>query len=69
MAQTLQDFWESYTGVRPSHIWVVAGQQAIAVLLEEVLTPAERQMINTEAGQLIIQKFEVLILEQARPRL
>ncbi|MCB0162928.1 MAG: DUF2294 family protein [Anaerolineae bacterium] len=43
VAQTLQDFREFYTGVRPGRAMIVIDQQAIAALLEEVLTPAERR--------------------------
>ena len=67
--QTLQDFWESYAGVRPGHVSVVADQQAIALWLEEVLTPAERQMSRTPAGREAVQTLWDRILEQARPRL
>ena len=69
VAQILQDFWEYYTGVRPDRAIVVINQQAIAVLLEEVLTPAEQKITRTEAGRLILQKFGERILEQAEPHL
>ena len=69
VAQTLQDFWESYTGVRPGRVNVVADRQAIVVLLEEVLAPAELQLTRTEAGRLTLQKFGERILAQARPHL
>jgi len=67
--QTLQDFWESYAGIRPGRVSVVADQQAIAVWLEEVLTPAERRMARTSAGREAVQTLWDRILEQARPRL
>ena len=67
--QSLQDFWESYAGVRPGRVSVVADQQAIAVWLEEVLTPAERQMSRTPAGREAVQTLWDRILEQAGPRL
>lgn len=67
--QTLQDFWVSYAGVRPGRVSVVADQQAIAVWLEEVLTPAERQMSRTPAGREAVQRLWDRILEQAGPRL
>jgi uncharacterized protein YbcI len=67
--QSLQDFWESYAGVRPGHVSVVADQKATAVWLEEVLTPAERQMARTPAGREAVQRLWDRILEQARPRL
>jgi uncharacterized protein YbcI len=67
--QTLKDFWESYAGVRPGRVSVVADQQAIAVWLEGVLTLAERQMSMTPAGREAVQRLWDRILEQARPRL
>ncbi len=66
--QTLKDFWESYAGVRPGRVGVVADQQAIAVWLEEALAPAERQMSRTPAGREAVQTLWDRILEQARPR-
>ena len=69
VAQTLQDFWEFYTGVRPDRTIVVINQQAIAVLLEEVLTPAEQQVARTEAGRLTLQKFGEHILERTEDHL
>ena len=67
--QTLQDFWESYAGIRPGRVRVVLDEQAIAVWLEEVLTPAKRQMARTSAGHEAVQTLWDRILEQARPRL
>ena len=69
VAQTLQDLWEYYTGVRPGRAIVVINQQAIAVLLEEILTPAEQQVARTEAGRSTLQKYGERILEQAGPYL
>jgi uncharacterized protein YbcI len=69
VGQTLQDFWESYTGVRPGHVNVVVDRQAIVVLLEEVLAPAELQLAHTEAGRLTLQKYGERIIVQARPHL
>lgn len=67
--QALQDFWESYAGVRPARVRVVSDQQVIAVWLEDVLSPAERQMAGTQAGRAALQEFGARILEQARPGL
>ena len=67
--QTLKDFWESHAGVRPGHVSVVADQKAIAVWLEEALTPAERQMSRTPAGREAVQTLWDRILKQVRPRL
>ena len=69
LAQALQEFWAEYAGIRPTHVRVVSGEGAIVVWLEEVLSPAERQMANTQEGRRMLQELEERILEQARPQL
>ena len=69
LAQALQEFWEDYTGVRPTRVQVVASEQAVAVCLEGVLSPAEREMASTQAGSEMLEDLEERILEQARPYL
>lgn len=69
LAQTLQEFWKDYTGVSPAHVRVVANEGTIVVWLEEVLSPAQRQIANTQAGRRMLQELEERILEQARPQL
>jgi uncharacterized protein YbcI len=69
LAQALQEFWDEYAGIRPARVRVVSGEGAIAVWLEEVLSPAERQMAGTQEGRKMLQEFEGRILEQARPQL
>jgi uncharacterized protein YbcI len=48
---------------------VVSGEGAIVVWLEEVLSPAERQMAGTGDGRKMLQELEERILEQAKPQL
>ena len=69
LAQALQEFWDEYAGIRPTHVRVVSGEGAIVVWLEEVLSPAERQMASTQEGRKMLQELEERILEQARPQL
>ncbi|MHC4430678.1 MAG: Na-translocating system protein MpsC family protein [Planctomycetota bacterium] len=69
LAQDLQEFWEDYTGTRPACVRVVAGEQTIAVCLERVLTPAEREMASAEDGREMLKELEEHILEQAKPYL
>jgi len=69
LAQALQEFWDEYAGIRPSRVRVVSGEGAIVVWLEEVLSPAERQMASTQAGRKMLQELEERILDQARPQL
>lgn len=69
LAQALEEFWGDYTGVRPAYVRVVVGEQAVAVWLGEVLSPAERQMAGAQAGRELLQKLGERILEQAKPQL
>jgi uncharacterized protein YbcI len=69
LAQALQEFWETYAGIRPAHVRVVADEEIIVVWLEAVLSPAERQMAGTQSGREMLQVFEGYILEQARPQI
>jgi uncharacterized protein YbcI len=69
LAQALQEFWDEYAGIRPTHVRVVSGEGAIVVWLEDVLSPAERQMASTQEGRKVLQELEERILEQARPQL
>jgi uncharacterized protein YbcI len=69
LAQALQEFWDEYAGIRPAHVRVVFGEGTIVVWLEEVLSPAERQMASTREGGKMLQELEERILEQARPQL
>ncbi len=69
LAQALQEYWDEYAGIRPTRVRVVSGEGAIVVWLEEVLSPAERQMASTQAGRKVLQDLEERIVEQARPQL
>ena len=69
LAQALQEFWDEYAGIRPTRVRVVSGAGAIVVWLEEVLSPAKRQMASTQEGREVLQELEERILEQARPQL
>ena len=69
LAQALQEFWEDYTGVRPARVRVVADEQTVAVCLEQVLTPAEREMASTQDGREMLRELEDRVLEQAKPYL
>jgi len=69
LAQALQDFWEYYTGVRPAHTQVVVDEQTIAVCLEQVLSPAEREMASTRVGREMLKELKEHMLEQATPHL
>jgi uncharacterized protein YbcI len=69
LAQALQEYWDEYAGIRPTRVRVVSGEGAIVVWLEEVLSPAERQLASTQEGRKMMQELEERILDQARPHL
>jgi uncharacterized protein YbcI len=69
LSQALGEFWEGFTGVRPTHVRVVAGEREIAVLLTEVLSPAEQQMASSRTGRKMLQELGERIMEQAKPQL
>ena len=69
LARALEEFWEGYTGIRPENVQIVAGDQAIAIWLEGVLSPAEQQAAGTQAGREMLGKVGERILEYAKPQL
>ncbi len=69
LAHALQEYWGEYTGIRPTRVRVVSGEGAIVVWLENVLSPAERQMSSTPAGRKVLRDLEERIVEQARPQM
>ena len=69
LAQTLGEFWEGYTGVRPENVRVVAESQAVAVWLKGALSPAERLLAGSKTGREVLEEVGQRILEQAKPQL
>jgi len=69
LAQALRSFWECYTGVRPAHTRVVANETTVAVCLEQVLTPAERELASTRVGREMLRELKEHMLEQVTPHL
>lgn len=69
LAKLLQEFWETYSGVRPAYVRVVSDETSVAVWLGDVLSPAEQRLADSEAGREALRKFRERILEQARPQL
>ena len=69
LSHALGGFWEDFTGVRPTNVQVVAGERAIAILVTEVLSPAEQQMVSSQTGRKMLQEFGERVMEQARPQL
>jgi len=69
LAQALQGFWEDYIGVRPARVRVATGTRAIAVWLEQALSPAALQIASSKGGSEIIRELSERLLEQAKPRM
>lgn len=65
----LQTFCREEMGMQPRRIKVNLGSDAIMVLLEEALSPAEMQSAQTEEGAALLKAYEERLLEAARPRL
>jgi uncharacterized protein YbcI len=69
LSHALGEFWKGFTGVRPTNIRVVAGERAVAVWLDEVLSPAEQQLFSSQTGRKMLQELGERVMEQARPQL
>lgn len=69
LAQAMEEFWETCTGVRPEYARIVVGDEAVAVWLSGVLSPAERQKAGTRTGREMLEAVGERILEQAKPQL
>jgi uncharacterized protein YbcI len=57
LSQALGEFWKGFAGFRAAHGRVVAGERALAVLLDEVLSPAEQQITSSETGRKMLQEL------------
>jgi uncharacterized protein YbcI len=69
LSNDLKEFWEYFTGVRPTQVRVVVGERAIVVLLDEVLSPAEKHLASSETGRRMLQELGERLMEQASPQL
>lgn len=61
LAKTIARFEEEEMGVRPSRVTVVVEEDLVIVHLREVLSPSERALARTEAGQAMLQRFNTLL--------
>ena len=69
LIQALQDFcWEEMR-MQPRQVKVNLGHDAVMVLLEQALSPAEIQTAQTEEGAALLKTYEERLLDAARPRL
>lgn len=56
-------------GMRPRRIRVNLDRDAVIVLLEQALSPAEEQAVQTEAGVELLKTYQERLLDAVRPRL
>lgn len=61
LAETIARFEEEEMGVRPSRVTVMVEEDLVIVHLREVLSPSERALARTEAGQAMLQRFNTLL--------
>ena len=61
LARTIARFEEEEMGVRPSRVTVMVEEDLVVVHLREVLSPSERALARTEAGQAMLQRFNTLL--------
>jgi uncharacterized protein YbcI len=63
LARTIARFEEEQMGVRPADIRVLVEDDLVMVHLKEVLSPSEREMARTEAGQTVLQRFNAMLFD------
>ena len=67
--QALQDFCWEEMGMRPRRVKVDFGHDAVMMLLEQALSPAEMRTAQTEEGATLLKVYEERLLDAASPRL
>ena len=63
LAEAIARFEEEEMGVRPTRVKVLVEEDLVMVHLKEVLSPSERVLARTEAGQIILQKFNARLFD------
>lgn len=63
LAQAIARFEEEEMGIRPSRVRVLVEDDLVMVHLKEVLSPSERALAGTEAGQAVLQRFNARLLD------
>ena len=61
LAQAIARFEEEEMGIRPAHVKVLVEDDLVLVHVKEVLSPSERVLARTEAGQAILQRFNAML--------
>ena len=63
LAQAIARFEEEQMGVRPADIRVLVEDDLVMVHLKGVLSPSERELARTEAGQAVLQRFNTMLFD------
>ena len=63
LARTIARFEEEEMAIHPAGIKVMVADELVMVHLKGVLSPSERALAQTEAGQAILQRFNASLLD------
>jgi uncharacterized protein YbcI len=61
LAQAIARFEEEEMGVRPAEVKVLVHDDLVMVHVKDVLSPSERALARTEAGQAVLQRFNAML--------
>jgi len=63
LAETIARFEKEEMGIHPTDVNVMVEGDLVMVHLKEVLSPSERTLARTEAGQAILQRFNARLFD------
>lgn len=63
LAQAVARFEEEEMGIRPAGVKVLVEDDVVMVHLKDVLSPSERALARTEAGQAVLQRFNAMLFD------
>jgi uncharacterized protein YbcI len=63
LAEAIARFEEEEMGIHPTRVNVMVEEDLVMVHLKEVLSPSERTLARTEAGQAILQRFNARLFD------
>lgn len=63
LAEAISRFEEEEMGAHPASVKVLVEEELVMVHLKEVLSPSERALAQTEAGQAILQRFNARLFD------
>lgn len=69
LAQLIRHQWTEAHGVAPGAVHVLADAHCIVVWIDEVLSPAERAILQWQHGQELLQRYTDQLLVTIRPAL